>query len=169
MIYTAVWFPRLETGPLHSLPVVPTMVTGQLGTRNDVKGTNGSQSYMYHHLFHTTFILRLIFTFKCIFGAVWHILCWNSIKSTKKEDMCQVQASCFRSMLIAQGQTFRYAIKDTDFVALTFNPWSWMTPAGSMVFHTQARMYAHKQAQPSSPARLVMNDANNTALSVYLS
>lgn len=45
-----------------------------LRPKSPLKDSNSAQSYMYQHVFHTILILRQLYTFKCVFGAIWHML-----------------------------------------------------------------------------------------------
>lgn len=69
--------PGVRLGHLQSLFFVPVACHNR-----EIKGTN--ISYSYHHVFHRTLIVSLIYTFQCIFwcyifGAT---LCWYVIKPT---------------------------------------------------------------------------------------
>lgn len=117
-----------------------------------LKGTTGSQSYMYQHLFHATFILRLICTFKCFFGVVWPILRY-SIKHTKKGDMYQVQDSRLEACLLLWAKHFHM---QSRILTLWHWPsthdagWPWRGPC----FFTHKRACTHTRWQ-SPPALLL--------------
>lgn len=71
---------RVRVGPLQSLVVIPVSIGGTARTmlaccKKWLKGTNSSQSYQHvnhiqTNMFHRSFILCIIYIFKCVFGTV---------------------------------------------------------------------------------------------------
>lgn len=66
-------------------------------------------SHPYQHVFHTTPVLRLHCAFKCVFGAMWSVLCWYVVEPTKTKIFCTRQVpSCFLPDTQNERQMSRY-------------------------------------------------------------
>lgn len=125
-IFNAIW-PIVCCCAVKHITPNKSSIHPRRGSWRRKKGTNSSHSQQC--LFHMTVTIDIIYTFTCIFDAVWPIFCWCAIKLIKRNKSSMCQHQFFRCALPEDGAK-TVVLPVTALAGLTVITWPALVTVG---------------------------------------